>query len=139
MFTTAKNDFDFYCSIVIAVDATLFYGFLLKMCFNLFASIKKTEKVPLDIWMKIEVFSSILSVSLMLYMQLVTVEKLMTEEFKQYLNVAVVVVAMVMMARFYCFVLVINSLSKLLLTLIDMIIDALPFIILIIIYQIIAS
>ena len=89
--------------------------------------------------MKIEVFSSILSVSLMLYMQLVTVEKLMTEEFKQYLNVAVVVVAMVMMARFYCFVLVINSLSKLLLTLIDMIIDALPFIILIIIYQIIAS
>ena len=122
-------------------SASLFFHLLAKLLFNMIADIK----MPLDLWTIIDVlcsvfnivcFNTIGSIKPEDIRDPVTGEMSSTKETLDYYVIAVVIVSWL---RFFGYFLVIRRISKLIMTLVQMLYDTLSFIFLVACYMIIAT
>lgn len=75
-----------------------------------------------------EIFSACLALGIQYLMEITSIENLMEVDYKDYLDYAVCALSLIQFARFFYYYLVIASVSRMLLTLVGMIVDCIPFI-----------
>jgi hypothetical protein len=112
---------------VLILAFSMIFTFLLKIIFNFFAAIQKKDKVPMDKWQVIELFSAGCSVTVVFLIKVTPASLLVNTEYKDYIDYAMSALVVVQFMRFFLFFLVINSVSKMLLTLIYMVLDTVAF------------
>jgi len=85
-----------------------------------------------------EIFCCCLTIAIQYLITYTSIESLMDIDYKNLLDYAVCALSLIQFARFFYYYLVINSVSRMLLTLVGMIVDCIPFIgLLIVMYFII--
>ena len=124
-----KKEFDSFEIYSILINCATFYLLLCKIIFNLCTRKKnKTLPISFDIWTKIDTVSAICTVVTMRFIVMSSPEELMPDlAWKKKLNYIVTANAVLQYFRCFSFLLVVESLSKMILTFINMIIDTLPF------------
>eukprot|EP00347_Sterkiella_histriomuscorum_P019128 403342842 len=114
------NEFNYYGTVF---SATLFIHQLQKLLFDLVAP----QKLYLDKWTIIDFISSILNIACFNYIGNATIEQVLDENRKMFLDYYVICVTLVSWMRFFSYFLVIRVISKLMHTLIRMIYDMIGF------------
>ncbi len=111
------------------INAATFYLLFCKIIFNLCTRKKnKTLPINIDLWTKLDTFSAIFTITTIRLIVMSDEEQLLPgSEWKKQLNYIVTANAVMQYVRCFSFLLVVESLSKMILTFINMIIDTLPF------------
>lgn len=125
-----KKKFDSYEIYSLLINCATFYLLLCKIIFNLCIRKKnKTLPISFDIWTKIDTVSGIFTVVTMRLIVMSSPEELMPDiRWKRQLNYIVTANFILQYFRWASLLMLIESLSKMILTFINMIIDTLPFI-----------
>jgi len=133
------EDYEFYRPIYFGLNMSLVYSFFLKIMFNVFAASHKREKIPIDKWTQAEIFCAVVSLLMMYLLMNTSVENLMNHDYKNYLDYLICALSLIQFSRFFLYYLVINSVSRMLLTLIGMLVSCIPFIVLFVTFWFIAT
>ena len=83
--------------------------------------------MPVDKWQVIELVTAGSSIAVVFLIKMTPPELLMNEDYKDYIDYAMSALIVIQFMRFFLFFLIINSVSKMLITLVYMVIDTLAF------------
>ena len=75
-----------------------------------------------------EIFSACCTFGMQYLFETTSIDNLMEPDYKDYLDAAVCALSLIQFARFFYYYLVINSVSRMLLTLVGMLLGCIPFI-----------
>eukprot|EP00347_Sterkiella_histriomuscorum_P019687 403340671 len=101
----------------------LIFQLILKITFNF----KSAKKIPLDKWTIMDSISAFLNIMAVQVIQNVTLDQLMDGKMKDVMDYFMILVLGFSWIRFFMYFLVVRSISKLLLTLVEMVEDTLSF------------
>lgn len=89
------DSYNSYRPILVGLNLTLVFSFFMKQMFNVFASLKKTKKIPLDKWSQMEIFSACLALGIQYLLEITSIENLMEVDYKDYLDYAVCALSLI--------------------------------------------
>jgi len=112
---------------------------LFNFCNSKGRGVKGGIKVPIDKWTGIDLICAAASTAMMVMIKGATADVLMAERWKDYLDFLFVGTLTIQWARFFLFFLCVPAVSKMLLTLINMMLDTVSFLCLVLFYLIMAS
>ena len=116
-------------------SASLFFHLCAKVIFNLIADVK----MPIDPWTIVDVISSCFNIVCFNVIGGITPDQVIDSAAKERLDFYVIAVVLVSWLRFFSYFLVIRNISKLMMTLVQMLYDTLSFIFLVICYMTVAT
>jgi len=119
----AKKEYDSLNNYTLAVSITLIVQLLLKIFYNLLSNMK----IPIDKWTIMDTICGIMNLAAIYIITYSPNEKFLDRGFKDYLDYFMLFVMVVSWARFFLYFLLEKSISRLLLTLVEMVGDTVSF------------
>ncbi|CAI2359649.1 unnamed protein product [Moneuplotes crassus] len=123
----AKKEYDLLNNYTLVFCLALIFQFFLKLLYNICAKIK----IPIDKWTIMDSICGIFNLLAIYVVAFTPNKKFLEREYKDYLDYFMLFVMIVSWARFFLYFLLEKSISKLLLTLVEMVGDTLSFLLLI--------
>lgn len=130
-----KIEFDKWEKYTIITNCSALYFLFCKIVFNICKKKEKTLSIRFDIWTQIDVCSALFSITTFRMISQSSIDQLdPSTDWKRMLNYMVTANAIFQYLRAFSFLLLIESLSKMIITFLNMLIDTLPFLMLLCIF-----